>query len=111
MPVKLTKTNINPNNRNYHPLLEDLQGNILKSHGRDHSVHLFLRFVAGSDDARGWIREFAKKHVTSAKQQYDEAKRYKIEKNLAPCKLCLCHNIPIMGAWWVADYFWPATSK
>ena len=37
------------------PLLEDLQGNILKGHGRDHSVHLFLKLQA-NDDARAAAR-------------------------------------------------------
>ena len=32
-----------------HALLEDLQGNILKEHGRSYSMHLFLQFPTNAD--------------------------------------------------------------
>lgn len=39
-------------------LLSDLQGNILKGHGRDHTVHLFLSFAkTNADRARSLLRE------------------------------------------------------
>ncbi|MEL6929785.1 MAG: hypothetical protein AAFO95_14245, partial [Cyanobacteria bacterium J06600_6] len=42
--ANLPETGIDPNNPGkYEVLLQDLQGNILKGHGRSHSVHLFLR--------------------------------------------------------------------
>lgn len=50
----------------YEELLLDLQGNILKGHGRDHTVHLFLQFKPGQvEPLKDWIREFAK-NITSA---------------------------------------------
>src|SRR3970282_1811785 len=58
------------------PLLEDLQGNILKGHGREHSVHLFLKLHDGSDAATAsskWIETFANAYVTSARKQLLEA--------------------------------------
>ncbi len=61
-------------------LLADLQGNILKSHGRGHSVHVFLRFrMDAAADARGkqWIRHFARERVTSAKRQLDQVEDFK----------------------------------
>ena len=64
----------------YADLLEDLQGNILRGHGRDHSVHLFLQFKEGGvDAAKSWIESFATNYVKSAKQQSDESARYRKE--------------------------------
>jgi Dyp-type peroxidase family len=58
------------------PALASLQGNILRGHGRDRSVHIFLRFKAGQETAvKKWIRELAER-VTSAQRQLDEAKQY-----------------------------------
>ena len=65
----------------YRALLEDLQGNILKGHGRKHSVHLFLKFKDGQiDKVKEWIHNFAFKYVKSAFQQSQEAVCYRQEK-------------------------------
>jgi Dyp-type peroxidase family len=51
-------------------LQNDLQGNILKSHGRNFSVQFFLKFKPERiDDAKAWIRTFAKELITSAAKQ------------------------------------------
>lgn len=64
----------------YQGLLTDLQGNILKGHGRDYSVHLFLEWKSAKvAEAKNWIQTFTKSYVTSAKQQADEALRYRQE--------------------------------
>ncbi|MEQ9483474.1 MAG: Dyp-type peroxidase [Coleofasciculus sp. F4-SAH-05] len=69
---------IDPADEKYKTLLTDLQGNILKGHGREHSVHLFLRFKPDQvDAAKKWIQGFTRKYVTSAKQQADEAELYR----------------------------------
>jgi Dyp-type peroxidase family len=61
------------------PILSDLQGNILKGHGRDHTQNIFLRFdpqrVA---DVRKAIRSVAA-NVTSALTQLRETSVFKIE--------------------------------
>src|SRR2546425_13292128 len=57
------------------PLLEDLQGNLLRGHGRDHSVHLFLKLQStphALSNAKKWIKDFAAQYVTSAKKQFEE---------------------------------------
>jgi Dyp-type peroxidase family len=62
-----------------------LQGNILKGHGRDHSVHLFLQFKLDEfgnvdplivDDVKHWIGRFSHP-ITSAFKQANEAKAYR----------------------------------
>jgi Dyp-type peroxidase family len=54
----------------------NLQGHILRSHGRDRSIHIFLRFLPGkSTQAKRWIAQIAPR-ITSAQKQLDEAKQY-----------------------------------
>ncbi|MDJ0554259.1 MAG: Dyp-type peroxidase [Microcoleaceae cyanobacterium MO_207.B10] len=72
---------IDPEDDKYKALLTDLQGNILKGHGRDHSVHLFLQFKPGKvNEVKQWIQSFARKYITSAYQQAAEAKIYREQK-------------------------------
>ncbi|MEO1372982.1 MAG: Dyp-type peroxidase [Cyanobacteria bacterium J06635_10] len=62
----------------YETLLKDLQGNILKGHGREHSRHLFLQWKPdGVNQVKQWIKDFATKYVTSAKKQAEEAREYR----------------------------------
>jgi len=65
--------------------LSSLQGNILIGHGRDNSVHLFLRFRDDKrDDVRQWIRTIAEaKRVTSALQQHKDSEAWKKDKSLS----------------------------
>ncbi|MGD1911502.1 MAG: Dyp-type peroxidase [Rivularia sp. (in: cyanobacteria)] len=83
----------------YETLLKDLQGNILKSHGREHSVHLFLKWKSDRVyHAKKWIKDFAtdpdpedkqaedknkdkyKIYVTSAYRQAQEAAHFRVTK-------------------------------
>ena len=73
MAVDLGDTDIDPANPKYRGLLENLQGNILKPHGRKESDHLFLRFTGDPAAVRAWIRGFARDEVTSAREQIDSA--------------------------------------
>jgi Dyp-type peroxidase family len=79
---QLPEDGIDPENPGkYQGLLEDLQGNILKGHGRDYSVHLFLQFQPDrTQEVKQWIQNFAQTYLKSAKQQSDEALRYRKEK-------------------------------
>jgi Dyp-type peroxidase family len=62
--------------------LKNLQGNILQGHGREHAVHIFLKFrEEGQEDGRRakvkeWISGLAK-HITSAQKQLDEIEQYR----------------------------------
>ncbi|WP_280315301.1 Dyp-type peroxidase [Nocardia abscessus] len=95
MAIDLTQTAIDPDHGGVPPTrntkqalenaLKDMQGNLLKSHGRDHSVHLFIKFEKSTDanrrSARRWLANLADNktglHVTSAMQQWEEAKAYR----------------------------------
>ncbi len=62
--------------------LDSLQGNILHGHGRDRTVHMFLRFSKGKRTAvKRWIMQLAD-DITSAQQQYDEIQQYRQCKRL-----------------------------
>src|SRR2546429_203748 len=63
--------------KSYKAELKNLQGNILKSHGRGAAVHLFLSFHPGKEvEVKRFLREFADK-LTSADKQREQAQRYK----------------------------------
>jgi len=88
MPLNL-RTNqkpINPTDPQYQDVLEDLQGNILKGHGRDKSVHIFLTFPNPQenperiDALKNWIAQLAINEITSAQQQLNEAKAWRENK-------------------------------
>ena len=58
-------------------MLNDLQGNILKGHGRDHTLNLFLSFdQAGSGAVRGLLRELGHE-MPSALDQLTGVKVFK----------------------------------
>jgi len=77
MAVDLGETNIDPSDPKFRPMLENLQGNVLKPHGRTESDHLLLQFTAGRQEVRTWIRRFAGEEVTSMKRQLDEGEAYR----------------------------------
>jgi Dyp-type peroxidase family len=77
MAVDLTKTGIDPSDPLYKQMLNQLQGNILKSHGRKHSAHILLRFTAAPRETKQWIQNFARENLTSASQQIEEASRFR----------------------------------
>src|SRR2546430_11958160 len=76
MAVDLRDTYIDPARSEYRKMLENLQANILKPHGRKESDHLLVRFAAGPETVRAWIREFARREATSARKQLDETGNY-----------------------------------
>ncbi|EFA71897.1 Dyp-type peroxidase [Cylindrospermopsis raciborskii] len=76
---ELPEDGIDPENPGkYEVLLKELQGNILRGHGRDYSVHLFLEFKPDKlVEVKQWIQTFAQKYLKSAKKQSDEAVNYR----------------------------------
>ncbi|WP_009632398.1 Dyp-type peroxidase [Synechocystis sp. PCC 7509] len=83
MPLSLN-SNFEPIDQNqpiYQDFLEDLQGNILNGHGRDHAVHIFLSFKPEKKpEVKTWIAKFATTKITSAKSQLNASEEYKISK-------------------------------
>ena len=63
-------------------MLKNLQGNIIKGHGRDFTTHIFIEFKPDRiKTATRWIRSFAEEHLTSCKKQLEERTLFK-EKNI-----------------------------
>jgi Dyp-type peroxidase family len=76
-PIDINKlVAIDPFEQDYKELLEDLQGNILRGHGRENSIQLFLEFK-DAQKAKTWLGDFSQKYVTSALVQAQEAKAYR----------------------------------
>jgi Dyp-type peroxidase family len=62
----------------YNAALSQLQGNILKSHGRAAAVHVFLNFHPGKQrEARRFLARLAKRQVTSAVEQRQDTQLYR----------------------------------
>ncbi|RZJ65130.1 MAG: peroxidase [Flavobacterium sp.] len=61
-------------------LFLNLQGNVLKGHGRDHTQNIFVTFKDIAE-AKRWISEFAY-GITSFKKQLDERTAFKEERKV-----------------------------
>lgn len=80
MPIDLTQETqpIDPRDPGYAELLANLQGNVLKSHGRDYTRNLFFQFTTEDAGAIGAVlAEFAGRYVTSALRQLHDTDEYK----------------------------------
>ncbi|MBC1222655.1 Dyp-type peroxidase [Nostoc sp. UCD121] len=83
LDLKSNKESIDHTDKQYQDFLQDLQGNILKPHGREESVHIFLTFPNPSKELqktialRQLIAQLATQDITSAKKQLDEADAYR----------------------------------
>src|SRR5215207_6526094 len=82
MPIDLDQESepIDPDDEKYLHMLANLQGNILKSHGRDFAAHIFLRFTGKTKEVRKWVADFTNRFVTSAFRQAQETKEYKLNR-------------------------------
>lgn len=63
----LNQTNVSLDDEAFADLLSDLQGNVLKFHGRTHAFHIFLRFIPENiTQVKEWLSGF---YVTSSSRQ------------------------------------------
>lgn len=77
VPTEMLERPIDWHDHALWPLLDDLQGNILKGHGRDHTVNHHLSFdEARIADVRRQIRAIAPR-ITSALRQLNESEVFK----------------------------------
>lgn len=79
MPVNLDNPDpIDPDDPQIQKMMANLQGNILKGHGRDHTVHIFIKLNATDLAAtRSRLAAVAGRVVTSALQQHVESKQFR----------------------------------
>jgi Dyp-type peroxidase family len=74
----LTKTGIDQKDLAYRDLFSNLQGNILKAHGRNHTNNIFLQFKTNQQvEVKKWIKQFAEDKITSCKKQLKEIDLFK----------------------------------
>lgn len=78
--IKLSQSKLDIDDPSLRIIFEDIQGNILKSHGRSHSRHLFLQFVADPGRTRKWIGKIAPQ-LTSALEQHQTSLDFKKSGN------------------------------
>lgn len=72
---------LNPTDLSNFHLLSNMQGNILKGHGREHTTHIFIRFDNNKiPPAKAWIKEFAKEKIISALKQLKQREVFKSNK-------------------------------
>jgi Dyp-type peroxidase family len=72
------------------PMLQDLQANILKGHGRKFAHHLFLQIKEGKmNEAKKWISHFAKSQITTAEEQLEGRKRHREKRDDGGPMFCL----------------------
>src|SRR3954467_9251740 len=79
IPVILESTKIDPHATRFETMPRSLHGNILKGHGRDHTVPIFLEFTAAGPDLRAKLGALAAKVVTSALARRDQTDRFKAD--------------------------------
>ncbi len=83
----LDRKDIEPLEADVEPVLDLLQGNIVKGHGRDHTVHLFFRFGKSASENRALIRTLANRVTSAAQQWRDTEKKYHLS-NLSSLPFC-----------------------
>jgi Dyp-type peroxidase family len=60
---------------------DNLQGNLLKSHGRDRARHIFLTFTGSATAAGQFLATMGARHVVSANQQIADTAEHKASRN------------------------------
>ena len=74
--IKLSQSKLDINDLSLRPVFEDMQGNILKSHGRSYSRHIFLQFTADEARHKQWIGQLSTR-ITSSYEQHQTSLDFK----------------------------------
>ncbi|NMH89570.1 Dyp-type peroxidase [Flavivirga algicola] len=74
--IRLSQSQLDINDSDLSVVFQDFQGNILKSHGRSHSRHLFLKFNTDLVRNREWVGKIASR-LTSALEQHQTSLDFK----------------------------------
>jgi Dyp-type peroxidase family len=78
MALDLNLTNVDPTVNTFKPMLDDIQPNILKGHGRSYAWHLFVNLQPGKvQEAKAWIADFAKHKIFSGAEQLVHRENFK----------------------------------
>ena len=80
MSLDLSLKNVDPTKAVFQPMLNDIQPNIIKGHGRAYAWHLFVRLQpAKIKEARTWIAAFATNKIFNGAKQLVHRKHWKEE--------------------------------
>jgi Dyp-type peroxidase family len=78
MSINLHDTGIDPQDPSYAPLFDNLQGNILKPHGREHAVLLLLQLASDPQLVGDWLKRLvASGVITSALRQQEQTRAWR----------------------------------
>ncbi|HEV8083707.1 MAG TPA: hypothetical protein VGP55_10915 [Chitinophagaceae bacterium] len=76
--INLHQKSLDYRDINLDTFLSNLQGNILKGHGRDNTVHILVTFKADKiNEAKAWIKTFANEKLTTFKEQLRQRELFK----------------------------------
>lgn len=79
--MNLHQKSIDYRDLGFDKFLSNLQGNILKGHGRNDTVHIIVKFKDDKKtEAKKWIASFANEKVTSFKEQLRQRELFKRNK-------------------------------
>lgn len=74
--IKLSQSKLDINDLSLRPVFADMQGNILKSHGRSYARHLFLQFIGDVQQHQEWVGKVGQR-ITSAWEQHQTSLDFK----------------------------------
>lgn len=79
--ININQKAIDARDLKFNDLFLNLQGNILKGHGRNHTTNIFVKFTTGKTaETKQWLRDFGENTVTSCKTQLRETERFQRNK-------------------------------